>query len=260
MGDYRSAAQLPDDPAAVYSMGYEDQPERARWGPGQRNYCILHYVTQGKGLFNGREVHAGQGFYIHAGQMHEYHADAQEGWNYFWMILSEELAKRYVLPHVEMDAGGIFRAVFSGRLAVERQRIFSEKRPLQHLEALSVFFSVMAMHEKERKTDSGVPLAHLNGAKALIENSFGRRLTVREAADEVGIDDRYLYNLFIRYEGISPKEYIDRCAVNNACALLTGSEMSVTEIAAQLGFEDVCTFSKFFKKRTGLSPTAYRMK
>jgi hypothetical protein len=71
MGEYRSAAQLYEDPAAVYSMGYEDHPERARWGPGQRNYCILHYVTRGKGLFNGREVHAGQGFYIHAGQMHE---------------------------------------------------------------------------------------------------------------------------------------------------------------------------------------------
>lgn len=260
MGGYRSAAQPADDPAAVYSMGYEAQPERARWGPGQRNYCILHYVTQGKGLFNGREVHAGQGFYIHAGQMHEYHADAREGWNYFWMILSEELAKKYVLPYVEMDEDGIFRAEFAGRLAVERQRIFAEKRPLGRMEALSIFFSVMSMHEKSRQTGGGVPLAHLSSAKVLIENSFGRRLTVKEVAHEIAIDDRYLYNLFVKYERISPKEYIDRCAVNNACALLTGSGMNISEIAAQLGFEDVCTFSKFFKKRTGFSPTGYRMK
>lgn len=260
MGDCRSASCPPGENAAVYSMGYEDHPERARWGPGQRNYCILHYITKGKGLFNGRELHAGQGFYIHAGQLHEYHADMQNGWNYFWIILSEELAKRYVLPYVEMNGHGIFRAGFTGRLALERQRIFSEKRPLQPLEALSVFFSVMAMHEKEKRTEAGVPLAHLNGAKALIENSFGRRLTVREAAEEIGIDDRYLYNLFVRYEGIPPKEYIDRCAVNNACALLADSDMSVTEIAQKLGFADVCTFSKFFKKKTGLSPTGYRTK
>ena len=260
MGDYRSVVFPAEDGAAVYSMGYEDQPQRAMWGPGRRNYCILHYVTRGKGWFNGCEVCAGQGFYIHAGQLHEYHADERDGWNYFWMILSEELAKRYVLPYVEMDESGVFRAEFAGRLAVERQRIFSDRRPLQHLEALSVFFSVMAMHEKERRTEAGLPLAHLNGAKALIENSFARRITVREAAEEIGIDDRYLYNLFMKYEGISPKEYIDRCTVNNACALLTGSGMSISEIGAQLGFDDVCTFSKFFKKRTGLSPTRYRMK
>ena len=97
MSDFRSALHPAGEPLFLYSVGYEDQPSLAHWGPGRRDYCILHYVTRGKGLFNGREVHAGQGFYIHAGQMHEYHADAREGWNYFWMILSEELAKRYVL-------------------------------------------------------------------------------------------------------------------------------------------------------------------
>ncbi len=260
MGDYRSAVFPQEDEAVLYSMGYEDQPQRATWGPGRRNYCILHYVTRGKGLFNGHEVRAGQGFYIHAGQMHEYHADEADGWTYFWMIISEELSKRYVLPYVEMDENGIFRAEFAGRLAVERQRIFAERKPLQHLEALSVFFSVMAMHEKGKRTEAGLPLAHLNGAKALIESSFARRITVREAAEAIGIDDRYLYNLFMKYEGIPPKEYIDRCTVNNACALLTGSGMSITEVGAQLGFEDVCTFSRFFRKRTGLSPTQYRMK
>ena len=260
MGDYRSVICRPFDAAAVYSMGYEDRPERARWGPGRRNYCIVHYVTSGKGRFNGHEVCAEQGFYIRAGQMHEYHADAKEGWNYFWMILTEELAKQYVLPYIDVNENGIFRAEFAGRLPVERQRIFAEKRPMQHLEALSIFFSVMAMHEKGRRNEASAALAHLNGAKTLIENSFGRRMTVREVAREIAIDDRYLYNLFIRYEGVPPKEYIDRCTVNNACALLRGSGMSVTEIAGRLGFDDVCTFSRFFSRRTGVSPTQYRMK
>lgn len=260
MGDYRSVACPPGEAAALFSMGYEACPERACWGPGQRNYCILHFITKGKGRFNGREVRAGEGFYIHAEQLHEYHADARDGWNYFWMILSKELAKRYVLPYMEMDEGGIFRAEFAGRLIVERQRIFAERRPLRHLEALSIFFSVMAMYEKGVRTEASVPLAHLSGAKALIESCFGRRLTVREVAEEIAIDDRYLYNLFIKHEGISPKEYIDRCAVNHACALLLGSAMSITEIAARLGFEEVCAFSKFFRKRTGVSPTQYRMK
>ena len=258
MPDYRSVIYRPEDGLFLRSMGYEDRPEYACWGPGCRDYCILHYVTSGRGYFCGREVCAGEGFYIHAGQLHEYHSDERDGWNYFWISLSEELAKQYVLPYIDMDEKGIFRAEYAVRLPVERQKIFAEKRPMKHLESLGIFFSILAMHEAEKQQAGSMPLAHLSRAKAVIENSFARRLSVGEVAREIAVDDRYLYNLFRQYEGISVKEYIDRCAVKNACALLTGSDMSVSQIAQNLGFEDVYAFSKFFRKRTGISPTRYR--
>ena len=258
MGDYRSVTVPSHEKACLYSMGYEYNPDMAHWGPCRRGNCYLHYVTRGSGWFCGSEVHSGQGFYIHAGQMHEYHSDERDGWNYFWISLSEELAKQYVLPYIDMDEKGIFRAEYAVRLPVERQKIFAEKRPMKHLESLGIFFSILAMHEAEKQQAGSMPLAHLSRAKAVIENSFARRLSVGEVAREIAVDDRYLYNLFRRYEGISVKEYIDRCAVNNACALLTGSDMSVSQIARGLGFDDVYAFSKFFRKRTGVSPTQYR--
>ncbi len=260
MPDYRSVIYRPEDGLFLRSMGYEDRPEYACWGPGCRDYCILHYVTSGRGYFCGREVCAGEGFYIHSGQLHEYHSDEREGWNYFWMILSEGLAKQYVLPNIRMDADGVFRAGFTGRLQAERQRFFAGKRPFQHMEALSVFFSVMALHEAGRPASVSLPQAHLDGAKLLIDSRFGRRMTVKEVAREISIDDRYLYNLFVQHEGISPKAYIDRQTAAVACRLLTGTAMSVTEIAEQLGFDDVCAFSRFFRKKTGMPPGEYRRK
>lgn len=265
MSDYRSAVYQPQDELYVCSMGYEDRPELAHWGPGSRNYCILHYVTEGKGYFCGQEVRRGQGFYIHSGQQHEYHAhEASEnpagqkcGWNYFWMIFSEELAKKYVLPNIDINEHGIFEADFIGRLMMQRQRIFSTKRPMQLMEALSIFFSIMAMHEKQQPMDGSLPRSHIAGAKLLIENSFGKRLTVREIAEKLCIDDRYLYNLFRKYEGMSVKEYVDRRTIENACSLMASGGMSITDVAHTLGFDDVCTFSKFFKKRAGVSPAAY---
>jgi len=258
VGEYRSVSYLPNERMHLYSMGYETCSEQARWGPGSRNYCILHFVTHGKGWFNGQPVHAGQGFYIHAGQQQEYHAAREDGWQYFWMILSEPLAQEFVFPRIRLNEHGIFEAGYANRLQAERMRIFSDKTPLKNMEALSIFFSVMSLHEEERHEGGSLPLMHLNSAKTLIENNFSRRLRVQDVAREIAVDDRYLYNLFIRYEGVPPKEYIDRCTVNNACALLKHSDMNVTEIALRLGFEDVCVFSKFFRKRTGLAPTAYR--
>ena len=258
MTDYRSVLHLPDERFFLYSIGYEDQPSMAHWGPGRRHYCILHYIIRGEGWFGGRKLRAGQGFYIHADQMHEYHADAQNGWHYFWMILSVDLANQYVLPYLTMDQDGVFEADFTGRLLLERPRYFASHQPLEHMEALSIFFSVMALHASHHKISPNLPLSHLNNAKVLIENRFGRRLTVRDVAREIGVDDRYLYNLFIRYEGISPKECISRCITSHACRMLMDTSLSITEIAEALGFDDVCTFSKFFRKRTGKPPTHYR--
>ena len=77
-------------------------------------------------------------------------------------------------------------------------------------------------------------------------------------ADALGISDRYLYNLFIRHEGISPKQYINDLRIRSAKALLRDTEYSVTEIGESVGFGDVLTFSRFFSKFAGISPTAYR--
>lgn len=260
MGDYRSVTVPNGETAYLNSMGYEFCAEQAHWGPCRRNNCYLHYVTKGKGWFCGSEVHSGQGFYIHAGQMHEYHADERDGWNYLWISFSEDLAKKYVLPNIDMDGNGIFEADYTAKLPVERQKIFAENRPMKHLEALSVFFSILALHEADRQPMESMALAHLNRAKTMIENSFAQRLTVADISREIAIDDRYLYNLFRKYEGMSVKAYIDRCTVNNACALLTGSDMSISQIALRLGFDDVYTFSRFFRKHTGVSPTHYRIR
>lgn len=255
---YKSVIFDAKDEMSVYSMDYEDVPERAHWGAGRRNYCILHYVTHGNGWFCGRAVRGGQGFYIHSGQMHEYHADKKEGWNYFWMIFSEGLAKKYVLPHIPIDENGIFSADFIGRLKLERARIFAVKKPMSSMQALSAFFSVLALHEGQAAISGSLPLAHIAGAKLFIENNMGRRLTVREVAQELCIDDRYLYNLFRKYEGMSVKAYIDRCRTDYARALMEQENLSISEIAHRMYFEDVCTFSKFFRAHTGISPSGYR--
>ena len=260
MSDYRSVMYPSQGGLFLYSMGYEDKSKLAHWGPGARNYCILHYVTHGKGWFCGKEVRRGQGFYIHADQFHEYHADEKDGWNYFWMIFSEDLAKQYVLPYISMDENGIFEADFVEKLLLERSKIFSCRRPIPHLESLGIFFGIMALHEKRQPVGVGISASHIRSAKVLIENSFGKRLSVKEVARQLYIDDRYLYNLFKKYEGISPKEYIDRHTTENACILLTDSDMSITAVAQRLGFDDVCTFSKFFRNRTGISPLIYRRK
>ena len=76
----------------IVHTGFSDDVNITRWGPGKRNSYIIHYVLEGKGIFNGTPLHKGQGFLITKGTLHEYHSDAADPWTYFWIIMDGEEA------------------------------------------------------------------------------------------------------------------------------------------------------------------------
>lgn len=86
----------------------------------------------------------------------------------------------------------------------------------------------------------------------------GRALTVAETARVAGVAPGYLAGVFRRATGITVKQAIDRERTEAAKALLRYSELTVGQIAGQLGFGDIFSFSRFFKKHTGRSPRGFQ--
>ena len=80
--------------------------------------------------------------------------------------------------------------------------------------------------------------------------------------DDMRVDCRYskdhLIRLFRRYQGATPGEFLIRTRIDSARGLLAASGLSIKQIAAQLGYADAFSFSRQFKLRTGLSPSAFR--
>jgi len=242
----------------VVNLGYEPDGAKANWGPGRRKDAIVHYVLSGEGFFNGHPVSAGQGFYIDPFQLEEYHADPRKPWSYVWFNCSEAFAEKFVKTTIQLDAHGGFSYEFSGKLLALYQKIFTGKTTMSNLEAMGYTMQILLMHTPLAERNDPVYLRHLKNAKTYIDNNLFRKLTVREVAEAVHINDRYLYNLFVQYEGIPVKEYILRRKTEAAGDLLENTSLPVKEIAAALGFHDLYTFSKFYKERTGVSPAIHR--
>ena len=72
-----------------------------------------------------------------------------------------------------------------------------------------------------------------------------------------GISTVYLRKLFVRTVGASPIHYLHAIRIAKAKRMLASDYRSLSEIALALGYADIYSFSKAFKKETGLSPTAY---
>ena len=95
----------------------------------------------------------------------------------------------------------------------------------------------------------------------LVREHGTREHQVAFYAGELCVTPRYLHTVTSRYmNGRSPKQLIDEQLVAEIKVLLGEPDLSVTEIAAQLNFADQSYFTRFFKKNTGLSPRAYRLK
>ena len=107
----------------------------------------------------------------------------------------------------------------------------------------------------ERRTPK---LAKLTPAKEYIEKNWNKSITLSALARECNLSVTHLRHLFSEVFGMTAMEYRDSIRLLYAKDFLAEESTSVSEAAYKCGFEDVNYFSRFFKKHTGSSPTAYR--
>ncbi|PRX74355.1 AraC-like DNA-binding protein [Cohnella sp. SGD-V74] len=68
----------------------------------------------------------------------------------------------------------------------------------------------------------------------------------------------YLARCLKHYSGMSPLQYRHRLQIDRAKRLLTHSELSLTKIREQCGFQDNNYFTRLFKRQTSFTPGEYR--
>lgn len=77
-------------------------------------------------------------------------------------------------------------------------------------------------------------------------------------ADKLCLSPKYLSKLVKSASGRSASDWIDSYVILEAKNMLRYSDAPVKEIVARLNFPDPASFHKFFKARTGMTPTQYR--
>ena len=131
--------------------------------------------------------------------------------------------------------------------AVKALRIMIEEQPLpsRTLQPEAVL--------TERSTDSVVHKAML-----LIEQQLHARGSIDELSDLLGIGRRQLERRFRADVGLSPAEYRHKLRLERGRWLLQNTDLEVTEVALECGFQDSASFARAVRGSTGMSPRALR--
>lgn len=100
--------------------------------------------------------------------------------------------------------------------------------------------------------------ALLQKVDAYISQHLYRNFTIRDLSNHLFMEYSYLSRLFSAKYGIRLKQYITRKRLQIAKEMITGSNLTMTEIAEKCGFETLYRLERIFKKEEGISPSEYR--
>lgn len=97
----------------------------------------------------------------------------------------------------------------------------------------------------------------LQRALTFMDANIGKRLTLSAIAGSAAVSRFHFARLFRVTTGHSPMEFLVRTRIDRSKHLLVRGEISICEVAAELGFCDQSHFTRTFRRLTGMSPREY---
>ncbi|ACU60137.1 helix-turn-helix domain-containing protein [Chitinophaga pinensis] len=116
------------------------------------------------------------------------------------------------------------------------------------------FITRKAVHNDQLSTLDDMLRNYFDRNNALFEGIPA----VEEIAAKLNVSQRYLSDMLRTLVGVNTQQYIQLKMIHKARELLSTTDLTIAEIAYQLGFEYPQSFNKFFKKQTTLSPLDFR--
>lgn len=140
------------------------------------------------------------------------------------------------------------------------QRQTGHEENLRHLVTLILNVIARNVHDG-RKTDSpGTKEALINQVLLHIQRHIAdpEKLRVEYLAQQFNLSPNYVGEYFRKYTGESLQGYISSSRIKLVGQRLTQSSLTISEIAAELGYTDESHLSRQFRKHHGTSPSAFR--
>ncbi|GEM_PF-2267452 len=247
-----------DFPAASYFIDrYED-------------VLTLKFVLSGKGTVYGKQCRAGDVFYTPPLVPQHYQTDATDPWRLVWLQVSGSYSN-YLLEKLRALSPEPFL------LCDEPEKLLSlakfmiyEQPPLpssDYIRAVAaMFFSFLKVPEQTKSDPEKQDSAHRgkrdNNLVVQQACDYVHRhlptVTVSQLAELSHFDRKYFTDLFRKFTDISPQEYIIAAKLEYVRFFLKESDMPLEEIMNSVGYEHRNGLVTAFRKKYGMTPTAYR--
>lgn len=223
------------------------------------------YCTKGSGtlILDGERIHIQPytAIFMPAFYPHEYYPDG-DVWDVHWVVpagyAAEDILKHFGLSEPKLFElkevkmlEHIFRKMHE---AIRADSVFGNYRASGYLYDFLIEF----YHQTAFAGISAAPNSALMKAVDYIGFNYASPISMDELCAVSGVSKQYLCLLFRKTLNSRPMEYIAKRRIQAAKELLTGSDMTIEEIAEATGFCTASYFCKLFKRYEGITPLHFK--
>ena len=229
----------------------------------------LIYISEGSGYFESQsckrqKVTAGTMILLFPDEWHTYEPDKESGWMEYWVGFSGVHIDNRVKNGFFSPQNPLFSLGYSSAILGLYEDILShaaeEKSGYQQLISSIVLYIlglVQFIHRNDKFNDS-FAVIKINEARAIMKQKIEDNISPKGVAEKIGVSYSWFRKMFKQYVDVSPAQYQANLKFLRSKELMATTNLSVTDIAYKLGFENVGRFSAFFHKKEGVSPLQYR--
>lgn len=250
------------------------------------NYVAFLLIASGKGHYtideHWFELKPKSFYFTLPGHLKSF--TIEENWNGYMLTFSLEFLKSHYPGSVEQDfpfllketvpvmylenedydrINGqceVFIKEYNGNSAYKKRIVANQLVTFlfQTKEFLLSHQATISLENRPAEIVRSFQLALNKNLLGIIKGSASHIWNVQEYANELTMHPNYLSNVIKSQTGKTVKHWIDERVISEAKSLLNNTDKSVSQIAFILTFDDTSNFSRFFKKKTGLTPAKYR--
>lgn len=228
----------------------------------------INYITDGEGIYEDKQgrriIRSGSLIFTKPGKWHRYKPKESTGWVEHYVGFSGIIARQLYASPWFMQKKPVVQVGHREEILDSYYKIFSytqeEKPGYQQVAAgmiMKLLGNIVSLDKQKDFSGKRVEKIIQNACFTVREN-VESDIDFKTFAEENNIGYSYFRKMFKKYTGVPPVQYHLDLKILRAKEMLLNTDRSIKEISYDLGFQSIYYFSRIFKSKLGVSPSAIR--
>ncbi len=257
-------------PKSTYPMPNHPCNYNFNWEMGR----IIHeyqvnYISSGSGILETKEgkfkINAGSILLLFPGVWHRYQPDVNSGWTEHYVgfngLFTENLFhhemfdKQNPIIKIGFQVGLINEFNEILQLVKDEKPGFQQECSGKLIYLLGRIISIVKNNDFANKEMERT----IRKACVCLRDNLHTNVNIEKLSESLNVSYSYFRRMFKKYTGQSPNQYHLSLRIQKSKEMLLYSDKNIKIIAEELGFESIHYFSRIFKEKEGVAPSALRI-
>ena len=227
----------------------------------------LNYITEGSGIleteYGKYQVQPGTVIFIFPGMWHRYKPH-KSGWKEHYIGFLGSFTDNLFLDKTISPQKPVVYIGFQDNIIKHffeiLDQIKDEKPGYQQVCSSIILYIVSSIISinKNREFSGREVEKKIRKACITLRENVNKSINIQQLAHDYHIGYSHFRKMFKKYTGLSPAQYHLNLRIQRANELLMSTNLSVKQIAFELGFQSNFYFTRIYTRKTGLTPSSVR--